>query len=95
MCLKILALIETEYARVHRPLGHTPLESVALVAMIKGLENGIVCQMAELQDDLLLKFKAEGVLAAHFKFASGNELDRMFIDIRPGFFEAARRHYAQ
>lgn len=92
--VKILDLIESEYGRVHRALGHTPLESVALVAMIKGLENGIVCEMATIHD-LLLKFKAEGALATHLKFASGNELDRMFIDIRPGFFEAARRHYGQ
>ncbi len=91
---RILDLIESEYERVHRPLGHTPLESVCLAAMIKGLEQGSICEMATIHE-LFLALKAEGNFAEHLKFASGNELDRMFIDIRPGFFEKVRQQHAR
>jgi hypothetical protein len=77
---------------VRRHIGHTPVESIALVVMIQAAAEGIVCEMATVHD-LLLSIKREGRLAMHIKFASGNDIDRMFVDLRPTFFEAARSLY--
>jgi hypothetical protein len=90
----ILALVRETFSAVRRPVGHTPLESVALIAMIRGLERGVVCEMATIHE-LFIRYKARGLFSEHLKFASGNELDRMFVDIRPDFFEAVRRTYGQ
>jgi hypothetical protein len=40
-----------------------------------------------------LALKQEGRFSEFVRFASGNDLDRMFVDIRPGFFEVARSFY--
>ncbi len=89
---ELLGLVHDAYEAVRRPVGHTPLESVALIAMIRGLERSLACEMGAIHE-LFVRFKAQGLFSEHLKFASGNELDRMFIDIRPEFFHAARRAY--
>jgi hypothetical protein len=88
----IVTLLEQEYAKVRRHIGHTPVESIALVVMIQAAAEGIVCEMATVHD-LLLSIKREGRLAMHIKFASGNDIDRMFVDLRPTFFVATRSLY--
>jgi hypothetical protein len=72
------------YDRVHRPIGHTPLESVALTAMMLAAVEGYVLEMAALHD-VLLALKKASSLPDHVFFASGNELDRMFVLLKPGF----------
>jgi hypothetical protein len=91
---RILELVREAFSAVRRPVGHTPFESVALIAMIRGLERGVECEMATIHE-LFIRYKTRGLFSEHLKFASGNELDRMFIDIRPDFFEAVRRTYGQ
>ncbi len=91
---RILELVREAFGGVRRLAGHTPLESVALIAMIRGLERGVVCEMVTIHE-LFVRYKARGLFSEHLKFASGNELDRMFIDIRPDFFEAVRRAYGE
>lgn len=92
--LEVLELVRDAFGAVRRLVGHTPFESVALIAMIRGLERGLVCEMATIHQ-LFIRFKTQGLFSEHLKFASGNELDRMFIDIRPDFFEVVRRNYGE
>jgi hypothetical protein len=87
-----LDLLERQYATIHRPVGHTPVESIALTMMIAGVDEGLICEMESVHK-FFLSLKQEGKLSEHVRFASGNDLDRMFVDIRPGFFEAARNSY--
>jgi hypothetical protein len=89
-----LELFLEAYAAVRRPVGHTPFESVALTAMVQGLAKGLICEMASLHE-LFLGYKREGLFGDELKFASGNELDRMFIHIRPQFRDKARSHHGR
>ena len=72
------------YALVRRPIGHTPFESVALLAMIGAAREGYVLEMATLHD-LLLAVKKRNLLPDLVFFASGNELDKMFVLFKQGF----------
>jgi hypothetical protein len=74
------------YETVRRAVGHTPLDSVALVAMLLAAEDGIAIEMSEFHR-LMLAIKQQSVLPAHAFFASGNDLDKMFIQLKPGFLE--------
>jgi hypothetical protein len=89
----IVNLMEREYAKVRRSVGHTPVESIAFLVMIQAAAEGIVCEMATVHG-LLLAIKRKGTLGTHIKFASGNDIDHMFVDLRPTFFDAARSDYA-
>jgi hypothetical protein len=72
------------YARVHRPMGHTPFESVALLAMMLAATEGYVLEMTSLHR-LLLEAKRLSLLSDVVFFASGNDLDKMFVLFKPGF----------
>ena len=79
----------TAYQRVHRPVGHTPFDSVALHAMIDAASDGVVAEMADFHT-LMLTIKKHSALPEHVFFASGNDLDKMFIQLKSGFRERVR-----
>src|SRR5207244_1810139 len=49
------------YSEVRRPIGHTPLDSVALVGMISAAADGIAIEMADFHS-LLLDIKQRGLM---------------------------------
>ncbi len=74
------------YERVRRPVGPNPLDSVALSAMLDGIEDGVAIEIADFHR-LLLTIKQQAVITEHVFFSSGNDIDQMFIQLRPGFLE--------
>jgi hypothetical protein len=90
----LVRFIAMAYDRVHRPIGHTPLESVALVAMMLAADEGYVLEMATVHE-LLLALKKRSLLPDHVFFASGNDLDKMFVLLRPGFDSKLLEIYEQ
>jgi hypothetical protein len=74
------------YERVRRPIGYTPADSVALFGTLTAATAGTVIELGDFHD-LLLAIKKHSVLPQHASFASGNELDTMFIQLKPGFLE--------
>lgn len=74
------------YTQIHRRAGVNPLESVALFAMLSAAVDGVRLEMAQVHD-LMLRIKHKDALPEHVSFASGNDLDQMFIHIKPGFLE--------
>ncbi len=81
-----VTFLSDAYRRAHRPIGHTPFESVALLAMILAASRGYVLEMATLHAGLLA-LKKHNRLPDHVFFASGNDLDRMFVLFKPGYEE--------
>lgn len=77
------------YRRVGRSVGNSPLDSVALQAMITAAAAGVVLEMVDFHA-LMLAIKRRSALPAHAFFASGNDLDKMFIQLKPGFPEQVR-----
>lgn len=75
------------YEKIRRPMGHTPFDSVALLAMIYAAIDGIAIEISAFHR-LLLAIKQGQFLPNHAFFASGNEIDKMFILLKPGFAEA-------
>lgn len=75
------------YEKIHRPVGHTPLDSVALLGMIYAAVDGIAIEI-ELFHQLMMRIKQDELLPNHAYFASGNEIDKMFILLKPGFIDA-------
>ena len=57
---------------------------MALLAMILAAADGYVLEMATLHD-IALSIKKRSLLPDFAYFASGNDLDRMFVHFRPGF----------
>lgn len=84
----IAAYIADAYALVRRTVGYTPFDSVALVAMAKGVEDGIAIEMIDCHR-LMLAIKTGGFLQGEVFFASGNDLDKMFVSLRADFAERA------
>ena len=74
------------YSQIHRRAGVNPLDSVALFAMLSAAIDGVHLEMAAVHD-LMLRIKHDAALPDYVSFASGNDLDRMFIHIKPGFLE--------
>lgn len=72
------------YQLVRRPAGYDPLDSVALIAMIMAAKDGLRIEMSEFHL-LMLQIKQKSLLPTTAYFASGNDLDRMFILLKPGF----------
>jgi hypothetical protein len=81
------------YEHVHRRVGANPLDTVALFAMLTAVSDGIAIEMSEIHKFMLF-IKKHGLLPEHVFFASGNDLDQMFIQLKPGFMEqiANSRH---
>lgn len=82
------------YKIVKRSFGHTPLESIAIVAMVKSLVGGKVLELAEVHK-LCLEMKRIEAFTESVKYAAGNELDRMFVEVRPSFTEEVQRYYGK
>jgi hypothetical protein len=78
------------YDAFHRSIGHTPFESVGLLAMIDAATEGVELEIADFHD-LLLAIKTRGALPNHAFFASGTSIDRMFVLLKQGFVEEAHR----
>lgn len=74
------------YRTVRRAVGHTPFDSVALMAMALGVEDGLAIEMVDFHR-LMLRIKTEGLLQGEVFFASGNTLDKMFVSLREDFAE--------
>ncbi|MFC2171393.1 hypothetical protein ACFLU6_02025 [Acidobacteriota bacterium] len=74
------------YKRIKRPIGHTPVYSVAALAMIHAVADGIILEMTDVHG-LFLEIKRLDLLPNHAFFASGNELDKMFLLLKAGFME--------
>ncbi len=76
------------YESIRRPMGHTPFDSVALLAMIRAVTEGVPIEMTHFHR-MMLAIKQGSLLPEHAFFASGNDLDKMFILLKPGFEEKA------
>lgn len=74
------------YRTVRRSVGHTPFESVALMAMAFGVEDGLAIEMVDFHR-MMLAIKTQGLLQGEVFFASGNTLDKMFVSLREDFAE--------
>jgi hypothetical protein len=74
------------YEHIHRRVGANPLDSVALYAMLSAASEGVALEMAEIHNFMLI-IRQRSLLPEHAFFSSGNELDQMFIQLKPGFKE--------
>ena len=75
------------YGVVRRPIGHTPLETVALYAMVEAGAEGTVLELSQVHE-LMIALKKSGIGANDAFFAGGNALDEMFVRLRAGFLAA-------
>ena len=60
-----------------------------LYCMILGVVDGHPIEMSEFHR-VMLTIKQGSLLPEHAFFASGNELDKMFVLLKPGFLERAQ-----
>ncbi len=81
--------LSRSYELVRRQAGYDPLDSVALVGMTMAIEDGIRIEMVDFHR-LMLTIKQNSLLPEHAFFASGNDLDQMFVLLKPGFVEQVR-----
>ena len=72
------------YSSVGRSVGSSPVDSVALRAMLDAAAEGTVLEMHEVHR-FLLAIKEHDLLTDCVFFASGNALDKMFIRLKPSF----------
>jgi hypothetical protein len=86
----VASFLWTGYQKVRRQIGHTPFHSIALVAMIEAAVHGHAIEMRKFHE-LLMALKRQALLQDYVFFASGNEIDRMFVVIREGFVDHVRR----
>lgn len=82
----IAAYFARGYRAVRRAVGHTPFDSVALMAMAFGVEDGLAIEMVDFHR-MMLAIKTQGLLQGEVFFASGNTLDKMFVSLREDFAE--------
>lgn len=82
-----LALFVEAYDRIHRPVGHTPFEPVALLAAAVGMERGLIVEIKTIHD-VMLSLKNSSRLNDQIAFAAGNDVDRMFVMVKKGFLPA-------
>lgn len=72
------------YECVHRPTGHTPFDSVALLATILAVSDGVVIEMVHCHS-AVIRLKEHKAFSNQIFFAGGNDLDKMFVQIKAGF----------
>jgi hypothetical protein len=77
------------FERVGRRVGMTPFDSVGLRATLDASLQGDIVEMGML-NRMLLAMKRAGVAPETVFFASGNDVDEMFVQLRPGFIEGVR-----
>lgn len=85
--IESLALFLEAYDRIHRPVGHTPFEPVALLAVAFGMERGLLVEIKSIHD-MMLTLKSSSCLNDYIAFAAGNDVDRMFVMVKKGFLQA-------
>ena len=85
----VAVYLSRAYDLVRRSAGYDPLDSIALVALILAARDGIRLEMADCHR-LMLQVKQGSLLPDHAYFASGNDLDQMFILLKPGFLDAVK-----
>jgi hypothetical protein len=83
---EIVRFFSDAYDAVRRPIGHTPFDSVALRAMLDAAASGTAIEVSTFHK-LVLALKTKNLLPEHAFFAAGNEVDKMFINLRPGYRE--------
>lgn len=82
----VAAYLAEGYRAIRRPVGHTPLDSIALVACCNAHRDGRAIELADFHR-LMLFIKTEGHLEGEVFFASGNDYHKMFVLIREDFVE--------
>jgi hypothetical protein len=75
------------YLQIGRRHGNSPLDSIALYAMVTAAAEGVAIEMASFER-LMNAIKRVSALPEHVFFAGGNDLDTMFLRLKPGFLEA-------
>jgi hypothetical protein len=74
------------YRSIERRAGMNPVESIALFAMLLAAIDGVRIELSDVHR-LMIRIKRDDLMPDHVFFASGNELDHMFVHIKPGFVE--------
>ncbi len=74
------------YNAVGRAMGPTPVDSVALFATILAVTDGRAIEMVAFHE-ILLELKQKSLLPDHAHFSSGNDMESMFVLLKPGFLE--------
>jgi hypothetical protein len=92
--IESLTLFVEAYDRIHRPVGHTPFEPVALLAAAVGMERGLIVEIKAIHE-VMLTLKSSSSLNDHIAFAAGNDVDRMFVMVKKGFLPAFERIWSQ
>jgi hypothetical protein len=86
----VVDVLLDSYDHVQRRAGHTPFESVALLTMVRALDTGVTIEIEDIHR-AFSELKVSGALGDLVYFAAGNEIDRMFILLKPGAGEALRK----
>lgn len=74
------------YQGVGRSMGATPVDSVALFATILAVSDGHALEMRVFHS-MLLEIKQKSLITDHAHFSAGNDMDSMFVLLKPGFLE--------
>ena len=82
------------YGRIRRLVGHTPFQSVALLAMIEAVSQGHVVELSALHR-IMMTLKRDDLLREYAFFSGGNEIDTMFILLKQGFSDAFQGRLAE
>lgn len=82
-----MGLFTEAYSRIHRPVGHTPLEPVVVLAAVLGLERGVIVEIKAVHETMLW-LKRSSSLGDYIAFSAGNDVDRMFVIVKKGFLAA-------
>jgi hypothetical protein len=75
------------YTRVGRRHGNSPLDSIALEGMVSAAADGHAIEMADFER-LMVAMKKLNLAPEGAFFAGGNDLETMFVRLRPQFLEA-------
>jgi hypothetical protein len=86
----VAAYLWRAYSQVARLFGHTPFDSLALSGMLSAAADGLAVEMTDFHR-LMLSIKKSSALPQHAFFAAGNEIDTMFVQLKPGFVEGVTR----
>jgi hypothetical protein len=78
--------IARAYRMIHRPVGHTPFYSVALLALLLAATEGHILEVIHLHR-FLLGIKKHNLIPDVVFFSGGNEIENMFILFREDFEE--------
>jgi hypothetical protein len=84
--LEVARRTQNAYLAVGRQVGMTPVDSIALRAMLDASAEGKVLEMEQVHR-LLLTIKQKSLLTDIVSFAAGSALDTMFVRLKPSFLE--------